>query len=36
MQKAVVERLRTFGINEMEARLYLKLLNSGALDLPLS
>ncbi len=30
MEKAVVERLRTFGINEMEAHLYLTLLNYGA------
>ncbi len=30
MEKAVVERLRTFGINEMEARLYFTLLNHGA------
>jgi len=30
MEKAVVERLRTFGINEMEARLYFTLLNRGA------
>ena len=30
MEKALVERLRTFDINEMEARLYLTLLNCGA------
>jgi sugar-specific transcriptional regulator TrmB len=30
MEKAVVERLRTFGINEMEARFYFTLLNCGA------
>jgi sugar-specific transcriptional regulator TrmB len=30
MEKAVVERLQTFGVNETEARLYLTLLNSGA------
>ncbi|MGZ4870171.1 MAG: TrmB family transcriptional regulator [Halobacteriota archaeon] len=30
MEKAVIERLRTFGINEMEARLYFTLLNCGA------
>ena len=30
MEKAVVERLRTFGINEMEARCYFTLLNCGA------
>jgi sugar-specific transcriptional regulator TrmB len=30
MEKTVVERLRAFGIDEMEARLYLTLLNAGA------
>jgi sugar-specific transcriptional regulator TrmB len=29
MEKTVVEQLRTFGINEMEASLYLTLLNNG-------
>jgi len=30
MEKAVVERLQTFGIDEMEARLYLTLLDYGS------
>jgi sugar-specific transcriptional regulator TrmB len=30
MEKAVIERLQTFGINEMEARLYFTLLNCDA------
>jgi len=30
MEKAIVERLRTFGINETEARFYFTLLNCSA------